>query len=54
MCLGLGFAALPALKVVNPPLITYSDVFIVLGLTMLVPRGSGGGSAPRPDTSSAR
>ena len=38
MCLGLGFAATPSLKVVNPPLVTYSDVFLFLGLVMLMPR----------------
>lgn len=36
--LGMAFAALPSLMISNPPLITYSDVFLFLGLVMVMPR----------------
>jgi hypothetical protein len=38
MGLGLAFSALPALMVSNPPLITYSDVFLLVGMVMLLPK----------------
>ncbi|HEY0904792.1 MAG TPA: hypothetical protein VGE14_12980 [Marmoricola sp.] len=38
MCLGMALAVMPSLMVSNPPLITYSDVFFMLGMVMLLPR----------------